>query len=144
MADILNTIQRSALMSRIGPVNSKPELIVRRCLHRMGYRYALHDTKLPGTPDIILRKYSTIVFVHGCFWHRHVGCKKSTMPKTRQAFWEAKFVANVRRDRRVGRKLRAEGWHVIVVWECQTHHLDNLTRFLSRRLATGTPTVRKQ
>jgi DNA mismatch endonuclease, patch repair protein len=144
MADILDTIQRSALMSRIGPVNSKPELMVRRCLHRMGYRYALHDSKLAGTPDIVLRRHSAIVFVHGCFWHRHAGCKRSTMPKTRRAFWEAKFVANVRRDRRVHRKLRADGWHVIVVWECQTRHQEKLTQLLSRRLAAAPPPVRKQ
>nr|WP_245313034.1 hypothetical protein [Bradyrhizobium macuxiense] len=68
-------------MSRIGPLNSKPEMIVRSCLHRMGYRFALHDSKLPGTPDIVLRKYYTIFFVHGCFWHRHVGCKKATIPE---------------------------------------------------------------
>ncbi|KWV52847.1 hypothetical protein AS156_09360 [Bradyrhizobium macuxiense] len=81
MADNLDPIQRSALMSRIGPLNSKPEMIVRSCLHRMGYRFALHDSKLPGTPDIVLRKYYTIFFVHGCFWHRHVGCKKATIPE---------------------------------------------------------------
>jgi DNA mismatch endonuclease, patch repair protein len=144
MADILSAQQRSALMSRVRPHNSKPERIVRSCLHGLGLRFRLHYSNLPGTPDIVLTRHRTIVFVHGCFWHRHPGCNKSTTPKTRQSFWTAKFLANVRRDRRVQRKLRADGWHVITLWECQTKDKTRLVRLLKRRLSFIPKSVRKQ
>ncbi|MCA1469632.1 DNA mismatch endonuclease Vsr [Bradyrhizobium sp. IC3195] len=134
MADILDAKRRSALMSRVGPRNSKPERAVRSCLHRLGFRFRLHRSDLPGTPDIVLPKHSAVLFVHGCFWHRHLGCKKSTMPSTRRSFWISKFEANVARDRRVKRKLRSKGWSVLTVWECQTKKQEVLTRLLTRRL----------
>ncbi|RTE93076.1 DNA mismatch endonuclease Vsr [Bradyrhizobium sp. LVM 105] len=135
MADTLDKQQRSALMSRIGPSNSKPEMAVRSCLHGLGFRFGLHNSRLLGTPDIVLRKHKTLVFVHGCFWHRHTGCRKATSPKTRVEFWQDKFLANVRRDRRVRRKLRADGWRVITVWECQTVERDRLIKLLARHLS---------
>jgi DNA mismatch endonuclease (patch repair protein) len=134
MVDSLTTGQRSALMSRIGPRDTKPEKIVRSCLHRLGLRFRLHNIKLPGTPDIVLPKHHTAIFVHGCFWHRHAGCKSSTTPKTRVSFWAAKFLANVRRDRSVRRKLRAAGWDVVIVWECETKNVLQLNRTLKKRL----------
>lgn len=111
---------RSKLMSRIGQKNTKPEIIVRQTLHAMGYRFRLHAKELPGKPDIVLRPRKKAIFVHGCFWHRHVGCKKATTPKTRLEFWQAKFDANVARDERVQLELSKIGWESLVVWECET------------------------
>jgi DNA mismatch endonuclease (patch repair protein) len=106
-------------MSRIRGGNTKPELTVRSLLHRAGYRFRLHSKNLPGRPDIVLPKYATIIFVHGCFWHRHKNCKNSTTPATRPDFWRRKFEGNIRRDERNRRALRATGWRVITVWECE-------------------------
>ena len=106
-------------MGRIRSGNTKPELVLRSLLHRCGYRFRLRQRKLPGQPDIVLRKYRAAIFVHGCFWHRHPGCKQATMPKTRMEFWQAKFARNVDRDQRNREALAALGWRVVVVWECE-------------------------
>ena len=106
-------------MSRIQSKNTKPELIVRSILHRMGYRFRLHRRDLPGSPDIVLPRYRTVIFVHGCFWHRHKGCKFAYIPKSRIDFWLKKFAENVARDKNHRRQLRQLGWKVIVLWECQ-------------------------
>lgn len=111
--------ERSALMARVGQKDTKPELVVRRALHRLGFRFRLHRRDLPGRPDIVLPKYRTAIFVHGCFWHRHPGCRRTTTPKTRTAFWRGKFEANILRDRKATEALEAAGWKVIVVWECE-------------------------
>lgn len=113
-------------MSRIGPRDTKPEKLVRRLLHAMGRRFRLHRRDLPGTPDIVLPATRKAIFVHGCFWHRHEGCRKSTTPKTRTAFWLDKFAANVERDARKELQLREAGWDVITVWECETRDLGAL------------------
>lgn len=105
-------------MSGIRSKDTQPELIVRSFLHRKGLRFRLH-AKLPGKPDLVFPKYKTAVFVHGCFWHRHRGCKFTTTPKTRPEFWEAKFASNVKRDAVVKERLESLGWRVIVVWACQ-------------------------
>ena len=118
--DHLQPKARRELMSRIGSRDTKPELVVRSMLHRLGLRFRLHVKKLPGTPDIVLPKHKTVVFVHGCYWHRHRGCKRSFVPHTRSEFWEAKFERNVVRDKSVQRELRKEGWRVLIVWECDT------------------------
>ncbi|MCW5749621.1 MAG: DNA mismatch endonuclease Vsr [Alphaproteobacteria bacterium] len=118
MADILTPQERSALMSRIRGINTNPELIVRRALHALGYRFRLHARDLPGRPDLVLRSRGMVIFVHGCFWHRH-DCGRAYMPKTRREFWQRKFASNVERDRRTREELEAGGWEVIVVWECQ-------------------------
>ncbi|MCE9616507.1 MAG: DNA mismatch endonuclease Vsr [Lentisphaerae bacterium] len=117
--DIWSRSKRSAVMGRIRSRDTKPELLLRSLLHRSGLRYSLRRRDLPGRPDIVLPKYRAVVFVHGCFWHRHKGCPVATTPKTRRAFWLAKFRANVLRDRRNGRALRRQGWKVSVVWECE-------------------------
>ena len=117
---------RSALMARVGPKNTKPEIVVRRLLHAMGRRFRLHRRDLPGTPDIVLPGAKKAIFVHGCFWHRHPGCSKTTTPKTRRTFWTEKFDRNVERDRRKERELRAAGWDVCTVWECETRELASL------------------
>ena len=121
-------------MAQIKARDTQPELIVRSLLHRMGYRFRLHRNDLPGTPDIVLPKYRTVIFVHGCYWHRHAGCKFAYTPKTRVEFWLSKFKDNVSRDRRDQRALHKLGWEVVVVWECETRNLEGLGSKLSSRL----------
>lgn len=111
--------QRSSNMRAVRSGDTKPELIVRKLLHEMGFRFRLRRADLPGKPDMVLPRYQTVVFVHGCFWHRH-SCKRASTPKTRTEFWEAKLAGNVARDRRVIDELRALGWRVVVIWECET------------------------
>ena len=106
-------------MALIRGRDTRPEKQMRSLLHGAGYRFRLHDRKLPGRPDIVLKKYRTVVFVHGCYWHRHRDCKNTTIPGTRTEFWKAKFAATVERDRRNTLELEAMGWHVIMVWECE-------------------------
>jgi DNA mismatch endonuclease, patch repair protein len=120
MVDRLHPARRSWNMSRIRSGDTKPEKIVRSLLHAMGYRYRLHRKDLPGTPDIVLPKYKTVIFVHGCFWHRHPDCKNATNPKTNADFWEKKFAENVERDNRNRSKLEELGWSIVTIWECET------------------------
>jgi DNA mismatch endonuclease, patch repair protein len=135
MADSLTKARRSWNMSRIKGKDTAPEKIVRSILHRLGYRFRLHKTKLPGRPDVVLPKHKTIVFVHGCFWHRHKNCKDATMPKTRREWWQAKLEGNAARDRRNQSALRRAGWRVLTVWECETEKPEKLTRRLERLLS---------
>jgi DNA mismatch endonuclease, patch repair protein len=116
--DIMSPEKRSALMSRIRGKNTGPEIAVRQLLHRLGYRYRLHAGDLPGRPDIVIRSRQAVIFVHGCFWHRHT-CGLAYVPKTRGEFWHNKFLQNTNRDRRTQRALKAAGWRILVVWECQ-------------------------
>lgn len=118
MVDFLTPAQRSERMSRIRGKDSRPELALRRVLHRLGLRYRLHATDLPGKPDLVFPRYKAVVFVHGCFWHRHDGCKIATTPKSNTPFWVEKFEKNKARDSRVAAALRNIGWRVFVVWEC--------------------------
>ena len=118
--------QRSRNMSAIKSKNTKPEIAVRKLLHSMGYRFRLHRKDLPGSPDIVLPKYKKVIFVHGCFWHRHENCKYASTPKTRQEFWENKFKANVKRDLEIQEKIKNIGWKSVVIWECETKKVDNL------------------
>ena len=111
--------QRSRNMSAIKSKNTKPEIAVRKLLHSMGYRFRLHRKDLPGSPDIVLPKYKTVIFVHGCFWHRHENCKYASTPKTRQEFWEAKFRENINRDKLNQENLSSKGWKIIIIWECE-------------------------
>ncbi len=106
-------------MSRIRGRNTGPELRLRSLLHRAGFRFRLHAKQLPGSPDVVLPKYRTAIFVHGCFWHRHPGCRNATMPSTRREFWQEKFDANVSRDARNQAALEAAGWTVLTIWECE-------------------------
>lgn len=118
--DILTPVQRSNCMRRIKSKNTKPELIVRSMCHRLGYRFRLGRKDLPGTPDLVFPRLKLCLFVHGCFWHRHEGCKYAYSPKTRVDFWESKFARNVIRDNKVMNALKASGWNTEVVWECET------------------------
>jgi len=123
-------------MSRIKGRDTSPELAVRSILHRLGFRFRLHSRNLIGKPDIVLPRYGTVVFVHGCFWHRHAKCRFATMPKTRKAFWLAKFAANVARDRQVKRQLARHGWRVVTVWACSLEKPERLVRFLRGTIQT--------
>lgn len=118
-------------MARVKGKNTKPEILVRRALHKLGYRFRLHRRDMPGKPDIVLPKYKTVIFVHGCFWHRHPGCSKASTPKTRVEFWEEKFAANVARDERNLVGIDLLGWQALVVWECETKDLEALSSRLS-------------
>lgn len=119
MTDTLSPQQRSALMSKVRSADTKPEWVLRCGLHRLGFRYRLRDTRLPGRPDMVFPRYRSVVFVHGCYWHRHAGCKDATMPKSNVEFWASKFAENVERDRRVMDAIRQQGWRTLIVWECE-------------------------
>lgn len=118
LADIVDPAKRSEMMAGIGAKNTKPELVVRRVLHRLGYRFRLHRKDLPGKPDIVLPKWRTVIFVHGCFWHGHDDCPIFRLPKSRTEFWEAKIRGNQARDARRRFEYRHSGWAMVEVWEC--------------------------
>ena len=132
MVDTISPEHRSWNMSRIKGKNTKPELIVRSHLHKMGFRFRLHRKDLPGKPDIVLPKYRTVIFVHGCFWHRHKSCKYSYNPKSRKKFWREKFEGNVERDKRNRKELSSLDWRSVVVWECQTNHSGKLQKLIGK------------
>lgn len=119
MADVLTPEQRHFNMSRIRGKDTKPEMLVRKYLHAHGLRYRLHSPGLPGKPDVVLPKYKTVVFVHGCFWHRHEGCRYFVVPKTRTEFWMNKIGRNVANDEKQQAALIAAGWRVLTIWECE-------------------------
>lgn len=132
--DIIDSACRSELMARIKGTNTKPEIHVRRVAHAMGLRFRLHRKDLPGRPDLVFPRYRTVVFVHGCFWHRHKDCTFATTPKTRAAFWAAKFAANIERDARNKADLRRLGWRVIVLWECELERPGFVEKVLGKAL----------
>ena len=119
MSDTLTPSQRHTCMSRIRGKNTKPEILVRKGLHARGFRFRLHNKKLPGSPDIVLPKYGVAIMVNGCFWHGHKGCHYATKPKSNVEFWEAKIARNRHRDEVTEAHLQALGWHVITIWECE-------------------------
>lgn len=118
------------MMAGIGGKNTEPERTVRSYLHRQGLRFRLHKPGIPGRPDVVLPRYRAVVFVHGCFWHRHVNCRFAYTPKSNRTFWSRKFRENVDRDRRTLSRLRNAGWHVFVIWECSLseNRLESLVR----------------
>jgi len=132
--DRITPAQRSANMARVRGKNTVPEMIVRRLVHRMGYRYRLHRKDLPGKPDLVLPRHNLVIFVHGCFWHRHAGCSRATIPQTRTDFWEAKLSATVERDRAQAAALMAAGWQVLVIWECDLRDQDRLEKSIRQAL----------
>ena len=124
-------LSRSEIMSRIRGRDTAPEIVVRKIIHALGFRFRLQRRDLPGTPDVVLPRHRTAIFVHGCFWHRHPGCSRATTPKTNGDFWHAKFDRNVERDRAAVQALQAVGWRVEVVWECETRDRSRLVKRLS-------------
>jgi DNA mismatch endonuclease, patch repair protein len=133
--DKYSPAKRSEIMSNVKSKNTKPEKLVRSLLHKLGYRFRLHKD-LPGHPDIVLSKYKAVIFVHGCFWHQHPGCKKATYPKNNADFWIRKLDTNIERDRRNEMELERLGWKVLVVWECETKHQDVLINQLREFLSS--------
>jgi len=134
MVDRLTPKERSELMSRIRGTDTKPEMFVRRLVHGMGYRYRLHRRDLPGTPDLVFPSRRKVVFVHGCFWHRHHGCRFAYEPKTRRKFWMAKFEQNVKRDQAAKAALQKRGWDVMIVWECEIRNIEDTRSHLRQFL----------
>lgn len=137
MIDIVSKEQRSRNMSRIKGRDTKPELVVRRTAHKLGFRFRLYRKDLPGTPDLIFPKHRLAVFVHGCYWHRHNGCRFAYSPKSRVEFWTKKFKQNVERDGRNQTALRDLGWRVLVIWECETRDYRIIEERLRGCLCTG-------
>ncbi|MDH4565315.1 DNA mismatch endonuclease Vsr [Pseudomonas sp. BN414] len=125
-------MSRSDIMRAVKRAHTAPEISVRQTLHALGLRFRLHRRDLPGSPDIVLPRFRTAIFVHGCFWHRHTDCRYATTPKTRQEYWLPKFMANVERDARKEAQLRGLGWRVLVVWECETRDRGELVTRLRR------------
>ena len=132
--DIVTPARRSEMMAHIQGRDTVPEVVVRRTAHRLGFRFRLYRKDLPGRPDLVFPRYRAVVFVHGCFWHRHAGCRFAYDPRSRIPFWTEKFRQNVDRDRRTDDALRSLGWRVQVIWECETRDdsvvVDRLKRFL--------------
>jgi DNA mismatch endonuclease (patch repair protein) len=130
MTDSLNSSRRSENMRRIRAKDTKPEMVVRRLLHSLGYRYRLHVRDLPGKPDVVFRKLKRAIFVHGCFWHQHGECREGRLPGTRPEYWVPKLARNVERDQRHAQLLGEAGWQVLTLWECQIGDLKALERTL--------------
>jgi DNA mismatch endonuclease, patch repair protein len=135
--DRITPERRSWNMSRIQGKDTAPERRVRSLLHRCGFRFSLRRRELPGKPDIVLPRFQTAMFVHGCFWHRHTGCRNSVLPKTRSEFWSRKLSGNVERDRQNVRDLKRLGWRVLIVWECELDDELTLQKRLSRSLLSA-------
>ena len=132
--DRITKEHRSWNMSRIKSGNTRPEIVVRSLLHNMGYRFRLHRKDLPGKPDIVLPRFKSVIFVHGCFWHRHKGCKNAASPKTKKTFWREKFKANVIRDKKVQEELNSMGWKILIIWECELPDLDRVKKLIKESL----------
>lgn len=137
MSDTVSKEQRSRNMSRIRGRDTRPEMIIRSTLHQLGFRFRLHVKSLPGKPDIAFPKHHKVIFVHGCFWHRHQGCKRCTTPTTNTDYWIPKLAGNAERDKLHKRALAKLGWKVLVVWECEIRDLSKLERKVLRFLKTS-------
>ncbi len=134
MTDHVDSAKRSTMMAAVHAKDTEPEMVVRKIVHSMGYRYRLHVKELPGKPDLVFSRRRKIIFVHGCFWHRHEACTRASMPKTRVSFWQSKFDANIARDEIVLRSLKKDGWRVMTVWQCELKSVERLTKRLKRFL----------
>jgi DNA mismatch endonuclease, patch repair protein len=130
--DVFDKAKRSWIMARIRGADTKPELLVRSIVHRLGFRFRLHDKRLPGNPDMVLRRHHKVIFVHGCFWHGHKGCMRSSRPAANSSFWRKKLDGNVARDRKNMRLLHKAGWETLVVWQCQISNIERLTLRIER------------
>lgn len=121
--DVVSKEKRSKMMSNIRGKNTKPEILMRKYLFSLGYRFRIHRKDLPGNPDIVLPKYKTVIFIHGCFWHQHPNCKDAVMPKSNIEFWEKKLKRNIERDNLIFIQLQEAGWNVQIIWECEVKHI---------------------
>ncbi len=137
--DTFSQEKRSAIMQLVRSTDTNPEKIVRSLLHRLGFRFRLHRKDLPGKPDIVLPKYSTVIFVHGCFWHRHAGCSRASTPATNQEYWLNKFDRTVKRDKKNVKELQRQGWRVVTIWECELRNLARLENRLKSAIASLQP-----
>jgi DNA mismatch endonuclease, patch repair protein len=135
MADVFTRKKRSYIMSRIKSQDTKPEILVRRLVHSLGYRFRLRLRSLPGKPDIVLARHKKVIFVHGCFWHGHSRCKRATLPSTNRLFWQNKIARNKARDKIAKKMLRHQGWEVLEVWQCQTTNNFELEQRLGQFLS---------
>ena len=122
------------MMSSVKQRHTKPEITVRKLLHRLGYRFRLHDKKLPGTPDIVLPKYKSVIFVHGCFWHQHENCRKARRPTSNVEFWNEKLDKNIERDSRKESELKNTGWKVLTIWDCEIKYEETLIGKIKKNL----------
>jgi DNA mismatch endonuclease (patch repair protein) len=134
MTDVFSQEKRSWIMSRVKGRDTKPEILVRSFIFRMGFRFRIHRRDLPGTPDIVLPRHGKVIFVHGCFWHGHKRCPRSKRPTTNENFWNNKLDGNIKRDKRYRRELRQMGWKVLIIWECETKSPEKLLQKLERFL----------
>lgn len=134
MADIVSRSKRKEMMSKVKQRHTKPEIAVRKLLHRLGYRFRLHSKKLPGTPDIVLPKYKSVIFVHGCFWHQHEGCRKARRPTSNVEFWNEKLDKNIERDKRKESELKDLGWKVLIIWDCEIKDEETLIKKVKKFL----------
>ena len=144
MADIVNKQTRSRMMAGIRGKDTQPELAIRRALHAKGFRFRLHAKNLPGRPDLVLSKHRAVIFVHGCFWHRHGKCRFATTPATRADFWQTKFAANVTRDREAMAGLNQSGWRVATIWECSLRksvHVEAVAELVTAWLRSEIPSL---
>ncbi|MGO4134282.1 very short patch repair endonuclease [Rhizobium brockwellii] len=132
--DKISTIERRRNMSRVRSVNTRPELTARKLIFGLGYRFRVHDRTIPGSPDIVFKGRKAVIFVHGCFWHQHCGCKRATIPKSNKDFWASKLKRNVERDAQTVKRLNSGGWRVLVVWECELRRADSLAEKISEFL----------
>lgn len=139
MADFVSQEKRSRIMRGSKSRDTQPEILVRRALHRLGYRFRIDRKDLPGTPDIVLPKHGLVIFVHGCFWHQHEGCKDGRKPQSNSGFWEAKFAKNLLRDESNQRALRGLSWRVEVIWECETRSTERLQERIFELFASRPP-----
>jgi DNA mismatch endonuclease (patch repair protein) len=134
MTDVFSEETRSRIMSRVHSYDTKPELIVRSIIHRMGYRFRVHQDKLPGSPDIVLTRHKKVVFVHGCFWHGHKHCSRAKRPSSNESFWNLKLDKNIERDKNQQKELRRMGWRYLIIWQCEINKLDSLKQKISNFL----------
>lgn len=137
--DHLDPVARSALMRRVKRTGTAPEMVVRSAAHRMGFRFRVNRADFAGRPDLVFPRYRSVIFVHGCFWHRHLGCRKASVPATRPDYWAAKFARNVKRDAAAMRAIRQRGWRVLIIWECQVADKIRLAKRIRRFLGSNGP-----
>jgi len=141
MADVYSKEKRSWIMGRVKGRDTKPELLVRSLIHRMGFRFRIHRRDLPGNPDIVLPRHKKVIFIHGCFWHGHPGCPRAKRPTTNQAFWNMKLEHNEKRDKQFQEQLTNIGWKVLVIWQCETKDINKLAIELERFLHENNKTT---